>query len=539
MSKQIFLSTFLVFISISLKSQQLADTLWSDSFGGSSAEAAGFGNANFGSPSVSAVNHGGYLYLLSYSASNDNYVPGNNGDEDVFILKIEENTGDTVWTRNFGGSDTERAYDLLIHSDNYIFIAGRTSSDDGDFSSNNGLSDAFLIKIDFDGDLIWARNYGGDQIESFYGIVEAPNGNIVAVGEAGSSNGDLSTVNVGTGFAWIIELDSDNGDIEWQDVTAGIQDPTNPDHIENFWDVLLLDDGSGYVAVGTDGDFNDFSSDNIMVMKYDLAGDKVWEKGYGSNQRDWAAGIVEHNNKLYIAGNAGGPGGDVAEFYGVTDVWVLELDLNGDLVEEKIFGGSDLDYPYGIVVDNSTNQLLITGITRSQDEDLDQLLGFGGIDAWAFYINPENLELIEQYRWGGSADDFAHQAVFKNSNNSPIIVGRTDSNDEYFNKDFNSRALFATAFSHGNLSIDEHKNTANDFKIFPNPTANSLTFEINHEAEVEQILIIDSQGRIVYKASSDINTTEVIDVQGLNDGVYQVVVKSKTTVFTKKFIKKS
>ena len=526
------LSTF----GIAINAQQFSDTLWSNSYGGTNSEAAGFGNASFGSPSVSAVSDGGDIYLISYSSSDDLYVPSNNGPEDVYLLKLNAETGDTIWTKSYGGTDTERAYDIIVHSDNHIYISGRSSSNDNIFTGNNGNSDGFIMKIDKDGDVIWTELYGGTQPESFYGLVEAPNGNIVAVGETGSSDGDLSSVNVGTGLAWIIEIDSDNGDIVWQNVTPGVQDPTNAEYIENFWDVILLSDESGYVAVGSDGHFNDFNTDNIMVMKFDLSGDKVWEKGFGGPQRDWAAGVVEYDNNLFVAGNAGAQGGDVSDFYGLSDFWVLKLDMDGDLVEEKVFGGTDLEYPYGIELDESNNTLILTGITRSDDNDLDGSTSYGGIDAWAFVLNPTELEIQSDYRWGGSDSDFAHQVVFNTNNSFPIIVGRTNSDDGYFSKDFNSTVLFATAFGEASANLHEFK--ALEISVYPNPVNDLLNISINGELEKYDVKITDIQGRKIFEKDNMVDNLTILDFSEFQQGVYILDVITNNRVFSKRFVKR-
>lgn len=531
---------FLVFSAFGfiLNAQQFSDTLWSNSYGGTNDEAAGFGNASFGSPSVSAVTDGDDIYLLSYSSSEDLYVPSKNDSEDVYLLKLNADTGDTIWTKSYGGTDTERAYDLIVHSDNHIYISGRSSSDDDIFTGNNGGSDGFILKIDKNGDVVWINLFGGTQPESFYSLVEAPNGNIVAVGETGSSDGDLNGVPVGTGLAWIIEIDSDNGDIVWQTVSSGIQEPTNPDHIENFWNVILLNDESGYVTVGSDGHFNDFNSDDIMVMKFDLSGEKVWEKGFGGPQRDWAAGVVEYDNHLFVAGNAGGQGGDVSNFYGLNDFWLLKLDMDGELIEEKVFGGTDIDYPYGIELDESNNNLILTGITRSDDNDLDGSISYGGIDAWAFALNPADLEIESNYRWGGSDSDFAHQVVFNSNSSFPIVVGRTNSDDSYFAKEFNSTVLFATAFGENNANTQNFSSLSREVSIYPNPAEEIISIKVGESFERFDIIIHDTQGRRIFKESNKHEKETSLNISEYQSGIYIISVTTEIGVASKKFIKR-
>jgi hypothetical protein len=515
----------LVLINYSLVFGQLINPQWSKQFGGSLNEAAGFGNGSFGSPSVS-VAAGENLdvhYVLSYTSSSDGYVNTNAGSEDVWLLKLNLE-GDTLWTKVLGGTEAERGFHVLYEA-GAVYICGRTNSNNGDFTGNNGGSDGFITKLDTDGNVLWTRLYGGTQPESFYQMIYH-NGGLIVVGEAGSSDGDLSSINVGLGQAWILKVNPENGAILWQTVTAGVQQPNNPNFIENFWSIAAVPDNSGYIAVGVDGDFNDFNSDKLLINKYDLNGNKIWEKSYGSNARDWAAQVVCIQDKIYIAANAGGSGGDVSNFLGTTDLWMLELAANGDLLNEKTFGGSDLDYPYGLFVRNN-QELIVTGITRSTDFDLSNSTPAGAIDAWLLVVSTD-FQIQQSIRWGGSEGDFAHQMA--RSSDGYVVVGRTDSNDGVFNNSNGGRDLFYTKFTEMVNTVEFKKSPV---RIYPNPTNDILNISVLENGFIK---VLDVTGKIIH--SEEIKTgNSALNVNQFPAGIYYLQFNTPFNQSTLKWVK--
>ncbi len=71
--------------------------------------------------------------------------------------------------------------------------------------TNQGQNDAWVLKVDASGNLIWQKSVGGTEIDFLYDAVELNNRNIIAVGESGSSNGDISE-NKGFSDALVINI---------------------------------------------------------------------------------------------------------------------------------------------------------------------------------------------------------------------------------------------------------------------------------------------------------------------------------------------
>lgn len=83
-------------------------------------------------------------YTTSYGA----------GGYDMIVSKLDR-LGKHVWTRVIGGIGDDYAYSLVETSDNSLVIAGETAS----FGAGN--IDILLVKIDANGNFIWAKTIGG------------------------------------------------------------------------------------------------------------------------------------------------------------------------------------------------------------------------------------------------------------------------------------------------------------------------------------------------------------------------------------------
>ncbi|MGB3479708.1 MAG: hypothetical protein WBB67_11175 [bacterium] len=107
-----------------IRTDYLGDTLWTKRFGES---------ANDVGHCIRKTPDGGYV-ITGYTAS---FGAGGN---DVYLLKIRD-SGDTLWTRTYGGTESDIGYELEITSDSGYIIAGYTGS------YGAGSKDVWLLKI--------------------------------------------------------------------------------------------------------------------------------------------------------------------------------------------------------------------------------------------------------------------------------------------------------------------------------------------------------------------------------------------------------
>jgi hypothetical protein len=80
--------------------------------------------------------------------SNDGDVSGNHGLNNAWVVKLDGN-GNIQWQKCIGGSGNDTAYGIQVISANIFVLAGYTASSDGDFPVNQGEDDSFIIGLEF------------------------------------------------------------------------------------------------------------------------------------------------------------------------------------------------------------------------------------------------------------------------------------------------------------------------------------------------------------------------------------------------------
>lgn len=497
-----------------------ADTLWTKSLGGSGSESIGGASlSNFGmNAAYVAVDTAGNFYAVSYSNSTDGYVGGNAGQNDIWVVKLS-GAGDTLWTKRFGGSGDERVYRVRAVSTGGCILVGETQSADGDFTGSHGQTEAFIIRLDAAGNVVFKKLYGGGDQDYLYDIAENPEGNFVACGESNSSDGDLA--GVGSGLAWALFINGSDG-TKTNSVTFTGPDHSSPDFLENFITLTRLADGSGYLAAGyTTPEFNDFNKDNIWVEKFNASGVSVWSKKYGSvTAGDYPAALLDAGaGSYYIVGSTSASGGDnTAGYYGgPTDGWLIKCDASGSMVWNKHFGGSDWDVLYDAVIQPSGN-LLLSGFTRSMNNDLAATTPYGLTDYWLLQLT-DTGGIVNMYRVGGSQADVGIGMAYDAVRNKIVMVGRSESNDGYVQGNLGGRDLWVVCFGEQALGFtDEPGWTQVD--VFPNPAVNSLS--VKSKGEISRLGVLDISGReVLSKELTQMNSqTVLIDITHLAPGFY-------------------
>jgi len=168
--------------------------------------------------------------MAGFSESNDFDISDTRGSYDFWVVKIGS-TGDLVWERSLGGSGIEISYDIAKTNDNGYVITGNTFSDDTDVSKNNGESDVWLIKLDDNGNLIWEKTFGGTEFDAAQGIYTSLDGGFLIAGNSKSSDMDADA-NRGENDLWFIKTD-ENGELIWQQTFGGSDLDYGFDVIEN------------------------------------------------------------------------------------------------------------------------------------------------------------------------------------------------------------------------------------------------------------------------------------------------------------------
>ncbi len=366
-----------------------------------------------------------------------NYPLTSLGAEDSYILKLSED-GSFLWAHAFGSSSTEleQAYSCTVDVNGNVFVVGRyegTVDFDPGPTVNNltpvGDSDGFILKLDVDGNLIWAKTIGGTGPDDFDNVIIDPMGNIILSGSFyGTADLDpglgVSNLNSSGSYSdsFIIKLDV-NGDLVWVEVLTGsgiiwLFD-LNTDDLGNilicgiFQNTIDMDPGSGISNATSLG------SDDAFIVKLNANGDYHWGNAIGSTDLDRWIGIdADSDGNVIASGFFEGtvdfdPGSGV---HNITsdgfDFFLSKFNPDGSFNWVYTFGGSGSEFNTDMCMDNN-GAIYTTGRFSSTNLDLDpssnteEFSSAGFEDIWVQKLYPcyaDSTEDIqnqcgESYTW--------------------------------------------------------------------------------------------------------------------------------------------
>jgi len=309
-------------------------------------------------------------------------------------------------------------------------IIGRTASDDGDISYNHGAHDVWLVKTDNTGNMLWERTYGGSLGETGYGILKKNDNAYYILAATNSTDGDISYNPYPNSVSyWIIKIDS-VGEIIWERIYGG---DTGPDYVQTG---IVTDDG-GLVAFGFtgswDGDVSEFFGFyDWWMLKLDSLGNKEWDRSFGSTNADYGMAIIQTTDGGYLLGGSARVmevGNIQCESYHEDgDAVIIKLDALGNVLWQQCYGGSEDEFVSAFF--ETESGFLVLANTESADGDVTGFHGFPGLgdyDIWLLEIDFSG-NLIWQKCLGGTDSESAKN-IFPTQNGGYQIIGNTSSND--------------------------------------------------------------------------------------------------------------
>ncbi|MGC4037084.1 MAG: BACON domain-containing protein [Chitinophagaceae bacterium] len=338
------------------------------------------GNADEYSVAAANTSDGGYV-LTGFTLSNNNGdVGANHGNTDFWVLKINS-TGTIQWQKTLGGTGDDRPNAITVTSEGNIGVTGyTTSNNNGDVGINHGGQDMWVLLIDNNtGDILTKKTFGGNGDESGKAIAPAPDGGLYVGGNTTSNNnGDVSTTKGGSDF-WVLHLDK-NLSIIWKNSFGG----TNNEDINSLVvgpNTTLIASGSTKSSGTGDVAATKGGEDMWVLQINSTTGMLGWQKTFGGANGEVAkSALVKANGNIVVAGwTYSNNSGDVDTNHGAGEFWILGLSNNGNLSWKKAFGGDNEDLAYSIA--EAADGVIIAGATMSKSSG-DVGAGLGNSDVW-------------------------------------------------------------------------------------------------------------------------------------------------------------
>jgi hypothetical protein len=144
---------------------------WRKNFGGDQTDTA---------KAVVQTSDGGYV-VAGYSSSYTSLpVARAKPAEPDFLVYRLNSAGQKLWRKNYGGSSSDRCFDVRQTSDGGFILFGYS------YSYSNGLSDFLAYKVNAAGQKLWRKNYGGSEYDYGYFAEQTADGGYIFFGEGDS-----------------------------------------------------------------------------------------------------------------------------------------------------------------------------------------------------------------------------------------------------------------------------------------------------------------------------------------------------------------
>lgn len=426
-----------------------------------------------------------YKYLFE-TGSNEYVYIGSSWDgigptDRDFVIKKEDKNGVLLWSKNYGGTNTEQLKDVLATKDSGYLLLGETSSNDGDVGPHPSYgmfqTDMWAIKIDSLGTKVWSKVFGGTYDDRAKALAHAPGNGYYLAGTTTSKD---------------YECDCTKNPGMWYDV---------------------------------------------FLTRLDSAGNIIWKKCMGSEVSGVGCqGMVDDGKGgVYLTAKAGDGSRDIKNFKGGRDIWVIHVDSSGQIVWSNCYGGKDIEDSYSICRSDD-DKIWVAGISSKADGQV--YTNIGNSDAWILKIAPDGT--LESSRILGtpgydlsgafSTDENYIAKIHPLSQGSVIVMGTFDSSgvpgDIFPQKYYGGISdVFIARIAPWTISI-EKLDKQRKFNVYPNPASSHIYIENNLQKNID-ILVTDIAGKKLHA-----NTTQaekvIIPVENWPRGMYLLTISQST-----------
>ncbi len=494
----------------------------------------------------------------------------------TYISKLDA-AGNFLWAKQFGGDDlssptTPKSFVLDASGNVYITGYFHGAPDFDPSSSTFSITttifdDVFIVKLDASGNFVFAKSFGGANIDQAVDIKVDASGNIYTTGKYRNAVdfdpgvGTYTLTTIASSFdVFVSKLDA-SGNFMWAKNFSGGADETAA--------ALTLDAiGNVYVTGGflNTVDFDPSASvytitptnsgiSAIFLVKLDASGNFGWAKNIGGTMDASSTAItIDASSNLYLGGYFSG----VTDFdpnvgtsnltsNGSYDIFISKYDGSGNYVWAKQIGGTQIDFLFSLALDASNN-IYSTG-SFMVGVDFDPSAGTTSLTAMhSSYSDAFILKLDASGNFGWARQLGSTNLVGTQGNSividasSNIITGGGFQGPVDFDTEATTFTMTATygynfvqKMSSGPVGIEESTNDNLRFSVFPNPTSTILNIEVDSYNSNSQIIITDILGQTILSQKIE-STKTVINTTNYYKGIYFVTFVNGENTSTQKIM---
>lgn len=484
----------------------------------------------------------GNISILATSNSSDGNITLNRGLTDVWVCQLNA-AGALLWSRTLGGNTYERSLNIINTSDGNLLLSAVTQSNNGDVTGLRGGSDLWLVKLNNSGQPLWSRCYGGTNDEGplDFGssLFEIAANSYLFTCNTGSSNGDIVGYRGGISDAWVVRTDV-SGNIVWQTCLGGgkadnirtIKTTPNGQLVALIQTASFDAPGFHTPPANSPGHF-----DILKVRLNSATGATIREKCYGSIYNESPYDLVIINDSTDImAARVEKSGNDISGTHDSDnfskDLWFCKTKFDTTIVWERALGGSRDEQPAAWVGPGATgvitgsnmqlmpgNDLLLLATSRSNDGDVKRDLPYGSFfDNNLWIVVLDSLGKVKaQQNLGGTRDEWSGASLVRSSAYGFHAISGSESINNNQASTTDRADIWLIQFSGDNYVVG---------KVFSDLNGNNIR-DANEPLVNNAVIVFDKDGNKQFTISQQ-GTYK----QALDSGRYQINAVAPSPYYT-------
>jgi len=356
----------------------------------------------------------GNIYVAGCSAMTwGSPIRAHSDQMDAFVAKLDAD-GNLLWNTFLGGTQSDWGRDIAVDQLGSVYVVGYSDGTWGSpvraFSGSN--DDVFVAKLNTYGMLQWNTFLGGTDMDVGYGLAVDSLGNVYTAGRSGAAWGPPIRSFSGYFDAFVAKLNP-SGVLRWNTFLGAAGDDGGygiaVDEIGNIYV-----SGWSYTTWGSPiRQHSGYLADSFVAKIYTF-GNLAWNTFLGGGPySDYSFGVaVDAIGNIYASGSSNSTwGSPIRAFSGFRDAFVVKLNSSGMLSWNTFWGGANNDEGYGIAVDANAD-VYITGKNEAAWNSPDN----------AFVVKVDaSGNLLSSTLLGGAADDLGEDIAVDTIGN--IYVG--------------------------------------------------------------------------------------------------------------------
>jgi hypothetical protein len=489
------------------------------------------GNNNEAVYKILPTSDSGFIFT-GHTWSNNQQVNGQHGARDIWVVKCDT-AGQMEWQRCLGGTSEEGATCMFQQGNSFV-VGGFASSVDGNVTGNHGDSDFWLIKLRDDNTMQWKKCFGGTNGELMNDVIPTADGGYLMAGFTFSNDGDVSGLHGPPGNwadVWVVKIDAQRN-IQWQKCLGGTE-------ADAAYRVIELNGGNIIIAASANSTNGDITlsrgNRDIWMIKLDAQGNLLQQKNFGGSYDEAPSDmILTSNQHLLITGYSFSADGDLTGNYfnGTTnweDVWVFQIDTSFNLQWQKNLGGTHSDVGNRLL---ETPKGYLLG-AESSSVDFDRTQSFGFKDYWLVLLDTVGTILWQQ-SFGGNAFDFLKTMTIDYT--GQLLLGGFTSSSNLCTLGNADIWLLKLDTAVTTSSLVTTANPLNNFKVGPVPFTDELTIDLSDRMDVRKIMVHDVMGKLYFSAVA-FPSIFSINTRLWPTGIYMIIVQDIHGLHSKKIIR--